>query len=144
MATTPPRPLDQDARIAACHDLYRRAPIFADLGIDPPSLGVESCSQRWSFRAAHEGMNLTLHGGMICVLADSLAAFVVTMNTGIPTMTTTDLTVQYLRAMHAPVIATGRVIKAGRTFAAVSVEVAEEGQAIGALVILKLLLLRES
>lgn len=143
MPTSLPLPLDQNARIAACHDLYARAPIFADLGIDPPTLDIESCSLRWMFGPAHEGMNLTLHGGMICVLADSLSAFIVTMATGIPTMTTTDLTVQYLRAMHAPVIATGRVIKAGRTFATVQVEVAEEGRPIGALVILKLLLLRD-
>lgn len=139
---TAPPPPDLADRIAACESLYRRAPIFAALGIDPPTLAAEECSQRWAFGPEHEGMNLTLHGGMICVLADSLAAFVVTMATGVAQMTTTDLTVQYLRPLQAPVIATGRVIKAGRTFATVQIEVRQPGQEIGALVILKLLLLR--
>lgn len=128
-------------RRAACRDLYHRLPLFAALGIAPPELDEEVCTQRWDFTAPHEGMNGTFHGGMICVLADSLAAFVVTMATGVPLMTTTDLTVQYLRPIRPPAIATGRLIKAGRTFATVQVEVAEAGQPPGALVVLKLLLL---
>lgn len=136
-----PTPLpDPDSRIAACLDLYQ-FPLFAALGIDPPQLATEECIQRWAFGPEHQGMNGTMHGGMICVLADSLAAFVVMMAMGIPTMTTTDLQVQYLRPLASPVMATGRLIKGGRTFATVSVEVAGEDGKLGALVILKLLLL---
>jgi len=128
------------AREALCHNLYQRAPLFGALHIDPPVLAEESCSQRWDFGPEHMGMNQTLHGGMITVLADSLAAFVVMMALGRGQMTTTDLQVQYLRPINAPAIATGRLIKGGKTFATVAIEVTEEGREVGALVILKLLL----
>lgn len=131
----------RQTREAFCHDLFQRAPLFSALHIDPPVLAVESCSQRWDFGPEHMGMNQTLHGGMITVLADSLAAFVVMMALGRGQMTTTDLQVQYLRPINAPAIATGRLIKGGQTFATVAVEVAEEGGEIGAFVVLKLLLL---
>lgn len=133
--------LDPAARAASCLDLYRRLPLFADLGIDSPELAEDSCTQRWAFGPEHMGMNGTLHGGMTCVLADSLAAFVVCMALGIPQMTTTDLQVQYLRPIASPVTATGRLIKGGRTFATVSVELAGPDGQLGALVILKLLLM---
>ncbi|MEO7995237.1 MAG: PaaI family thioesterase [bacterium] len=127
-------------REAMCHALYEGAGIFALLGIEAPVLDEVECTQRWVIGPEHTGITRTMHGGMVVVLADSLSAFVVMMSMGAGMFTTTDLTVQYLRPMVGAVVAKGRLVKGGRRFATVVVEVSEEGKEIGALVVMKLLL----
>ena len=73
-----------------------------------------------------------VHGGAIASLIDTASAFAVLTQIDLDELvTTTDLTIHYLRpAASGRMIATARIIRGGRRLFVLSVEVHDEAQAI--------------
>ena len=73
-----------------------------------------------------------VHGGAIASLIDTASAFAVLTQIDLDELvTTTDLTIHYLRpAARGRMIATARIVRGGRRLFVLSVEVHDEAQAI--------------
>lgn len=71
-----------------------------------------------------DGVNGTFHGGLLATLADCTAWFAIATRTGVGApLVTTDLNIHYHNPCVGTAIATGTLIKLGRTLCPVQVEI---------------------
>ncbi len=71
-----------------------------------------------------DGVNHTFHGGLLATLADCVAWFAIATQTGVGApLVTTDLNIHYHNPCVGTAIATGTVLKLGRTLCPVQVEI---------------------
>ena len=66
-----------------------------------------------------------VHGGVICTLLDVAMGSAARVKAGVPVMTI-DMHVMFLNAVRGPVIAEGRVIRAGRSILFAEGEITDE------------------
>ena len=70
-----------------------------------------------------------VHGGILAYIADCVAWFAIVTQTGPETpLVTSDLSIRYLAPCLSDVLATGRVVKLGRTLCPVRVELFDEAE----------------
>lgn len=111
------------ARLQAIREKCRLAPCIASLGLE--LLAAEAGFARIS--AVHDprydGLLPGFHGGMLANVADCVAWFAIVTQTGPDeALVTTDLHLRYLAPCQTDVVATGRVIKLGKTLCPVEVQ----------------------
>ena len=127
--TAQEEPVQASARaLAQLRREMGRSPFHAVLDPQPISADAElgivvvSMKAKPEFRRAHDSD--FLHGGVIASLIDLTAHAAVAVRTGRPAPTI-DLRVDYLRPAAGDLVATGKLLRAGRSVARSDVEVCD-------------------
>lgn len=78
-----------------------------------------------------DGIYVSLHGGILMTLADTVACFAIQTKIGVEdTLTTTDMNICFLAPALEKVIATARVVKAGRTLCPTKISLTDEKETL--------------
>ena len=110
------------------HIKHRRFPWAEFLGFELNFNEREECEITFRPKPEHFNPMGTLHGGILCDIADTAmgVAFASTLAPG-ETFTTVELKINYLRPVReAKLRAEGRVVERGRTIGYVECEVSDE------------------
>ena len=109
------------------------APVGKLVGFRPTSIGTGTAVFELEAGPQHANPMGTLHGGVICDVADAAmgVAYVSTLGEG-ESFTTIELKINFLRPFKSgTLIATGRVVKAGRTIGLAECDVTDtEGRLV--------------
>lgn len=110
-------------RAAAIHAKLKEIPCVDALGLKILALDRGACKLSAPHQRQFDGLFPTWHGGMIATIADCAAwlAIVTELGPDEP-MVTTDLSIRYLAPCTTDLVATGKLIKAGRTLRPTQVE----------------------
>ena len=119
-----------EVRVARIHDAFASVPYAKFLGLELGEMKPGEASIHLAVRddlRQHRGV---VHGGAVASLIDTASAFaVVTRLEPDERVTTTDLTIHYLRPVSAGrITATARIVRAGRRLFVLSVEVMDDQQ----------------
>jgi uncharacterized protein (TIGR00369 family) len=104
------------------------APVAELIGFRPVAIGSGEAVVELEASRRHTNPMGTLHGGILCDLADAAMgiAYASTLETG-ESFTTLELKINFLRPIwHATLRATGRVVTRGRTVGLVECDVVDE------------------
>jgi uncharacterized protein (TIGR00369 family) len=104
-------------------------PIATLLGLTLTSVGDGEAVIAFEAAARHANPMGTLHGGVLCDLADAAMgmAYASTLAEG-ETVTTLELTIDFLKPVWtARLLALGRVVKAGQTIGLLACDITDEG-----------------
>ena len=117
------------ARIKRARDAFHSVPYARFLGLELGEIGPGEVSIHLNVRDDLKQNQGVVHGGAVASLIDTAAAFaVLTMIDLDERVTTTDLTIHYLRPITAGrLIAKARLVRAGRRLFVLSVEVTNGG-----------------
>jgi uncharacterized protein (TIGR00369 family) len=97
-------------------------PAFNGLGVDDITFAEGLCHARIPRQVHLDGIFESYHGGMLATAADTIACFAIMTQTGADSwLTTTDLTIHYLRPCLSDVWVEAKVIKLGRQLCLVDV-----------------------
>ena len=120
----------QDARLARARTAFASVAYAKFLGLELCELKTGEVSVCLDVRDELKQNQSVVHGGAIASLIDTASAFVIlTAIDESERVTTTDLTIHYLRPITAGrMLAKARIIRAGRRRFVVSVEVENDGQ----------------
>ena len=120
----------QDARLARARSAFASVAYAKFLGLELCELKTGEVSVCLDVRDELKQNQSVVHGGAIASLIDTASAFVIlTAIDESERVTTTDLTIHYLRPITAGrMLAKARIIRAGRRRFVVSVEVENDGQ----------------
>lgn len=116
--------LDED-RVKRIHDAFASVPYAHFLGMEIGELSDGAATVRLEVRDELKQNQGVVHGGVIASLIDTASAFAVVTQLG-PSerVTTTDLTIHYLRpTTKGSMTATARLVRGGRRLFVISVEV---------------------
>ena len=105
-----------------------QAPVGRLIGFDLVSIEPGNAVIEFEATESHRNPMGTLHGGILCDIADAAMgmAYASNLNDG-ESFTTLELKINFLKPVwNAPLIATGRVVKQGRTVGMVECDVADE------------------
>ena len=117
------------ARIKRARDAFHSVPYARFLGLELGEVGPGEVSIHLNVRDELKQNQGVVHGGAIASLIDTAAAFAVLTKIDLnERVTTTDLTIHYLRPITAGhLTATARIVRAGRRLFVLSVEVTNAG-----------------
>ena len=120
----------QDARLARARSAFASVAYAKFLGLELCELKTGEVSVCLDVRDELQQNQSVVHGGAIASLIDTASAFVIlTAIDESERVTTTDLTIHYLRPITAGrMLAKARIMRAGRRRFVVSVEVENDGQ----------------
>jgi len=120
----------QDTRLARARSAFASVAYAKFLGLELCELKTGEVSVCLDVRDELKQNQSVVHGGAIASLIDTASAFVIlTAIDESERVTTTDLTIHYLRPITAGrMLAKARIIRAGRRRFVVSVEVENDGQ----------------
>jgi len=120
----------QDARLARARSAFASVAYAKFLGLELCELKTGEVSVCLDVRDELKQNQSVVHGGAIASLIDTASAFVIlTAIDESERVTTTDLTIHYLRPITAGrMLAKARIIRGGRRRFVVSVEVENDGQ----------------
>ena len=121
--------LNED-RVARIHEAFASVPYAKFLGLELGEMKPGEASLHLEVRDELKQNQGIVHGGAVASLIDSASAFaVVTQLEPNERVTTTDLTIHYLRPVTAGrLTATARTVRAGRRLFVLSVEVMDDQQ----------------
>jgi len=105
-----------------------QAPVGRLIGFDLVSIEPGIAVIEFEANESHRNPMGTLHGGILCDIADAAMgmAYASNLNEG-ESFTTLELKINFLKPVwNAPLIATGRVVKQGRTVGMVECDVTDE------------------
>ncbi len=119
-----------EVRIARIHEAFASVPYAKFLGLELGEMKPGEANLHLEVRDELRQNQGVVHGGAVASLIDTASAFaVVTQLEPHERVTTTDLTIHYLRPVSkGRLIATARTIRAGRRLLVLSVEVADDRQ----------------
>ena len=118
------------ARVARIHEAFASVPYAKFLGLELGAMKPGEASLHLEVRDELRQNQGVVHGGAVASLIDTASAFaVVTQLEPDERVTTTDLTIHYLRPVTAGrLTATARTVRAGRRLFVLSVEVIDDQQ----------------
>jgi uncharacterized protein (TIGR00369 family) len=111
------------------HGEVSSPPIATLLGFTITSVGHGEAVIAFEATARHANPMGTLHGGVLCDIADAAMgmAYASTLAAG-ETFTTLELKINFLKPVWAArLLATGRVVKAGQTIGLLECDITDEG-----------------
>ncbi len=119
-----------DARISRMRELFASVPYAEFLGLELGEISSDQVNVHLTVRDELKQNQGVVHGGAVASLIDTAAAFaVVTRLEAGERVTTTDLTIHYLRPITSGrLTASARIVRAGRRLFVLSVEVYNESQ----------------
>jgi len=119
-----------EVRVARIHDAFASVPYAKFLGLELGEMKPGEASIHLAVRDELRQNRGVVHGGAVASLIDTASAFaVVTRLEPDERVTTTDLTIHYLRPVTAGrLTATARIVRAGRRLFVLSVEVMDDQQ----------------
>ena len=119
-----------EARVARIHEAFASVPYARFLGLELGEMKPGEASLHLEVRDELRQNQGVVHGGAVASLIDTASAFaVVTQLEPNERVTTTDLTIHYLRPVTAGRLsATARTVRAGRRLFVLSVEVTDDQQ----------------
>lgn len=119
-----------EALVARIHEAFASVPYAKFLGLELGEMKPGEASLHLEVRDELRQNQGVVHGGAVASLIDTASAFaVVTQLEPNERVTTTDLTIHYLRPVTAGRLsATARTVRAGRRLFVLSVEVVDEQQ----------------
>jgi uncharacterized protein (TIGR00369 family) len=119
-----------EARVARIHEAFASVPYAKFLGLELGEMKPGEASLHLEVRDELRQNQGVVHGGAVASLIDTASAFaVVTQLEPNERVTTTDLTIHYLRPVTAGrLTATARTVRAGRRLFVLSVEVRDNQQ----------------
>ena len=119
-----------EVRIARIHEAFASVPYAKFLGLELGEMKPGEASIHLAVRDELRQNQGVVHGGAVASLIDTASAFaVVTRLEPDERVTTTDLTIHYLRPVSAGrITATARIVRAGRRLFVLSVEVMDNQQ----------------
>jgi len=119
-----------EARVARIHAVFASVPYAKFLGLELGEMKPGEASLHLEVRDELRQNQGVVHGGAVASLIDTASAFaVVTQLEPDERVTTTDLTIHYLRPVTAGRLsATARTVRAGRRLFVLSVEVMDDRQ----------------
>ncbi len=120
----------QERALASADGAFPFAPVAELIGFRPVSVETGEAVMEMETDARHANPMGTLHGGILCDIADAAMgmAYASTLEPG-ETFTTLELKINFLRPVwNARLRATGRVTQRGRTVGLVECEVRDEQQ----------------
>ena len=119
-----------EARVARIHEAFASVPYAKFLGLELGEMKPGEASLHLEVRDELRQNRGVVHGGAVASLIDTASAFaVVTQLEPNERVTTTDLTIHYLRPVTAGrLTATARTVRAGRRLFVLSVEVMDNQQ----------------
>jgi len=117
------------ARIERARDAFHSVPYARFLGLELGEIQPGEVSIHLNVRDELKQNQGAVHGGAVASLIDTAAAFAVLTRIDLAErVTTTDLTIHYLRPITAGrLTATARIVRAGRRLFVLSVEVTNAG-----------------
>ena len=117
-----------DARVARIHEAFASVPYAKFLGLELGEMKPGEANLHLEVRDELRQNQGVVHGGAVASLIDTASAFaVVTQLEPNERVTTTDLTIHYLRPVTAGrLTATARTVRAGRRLFVLSVEVIDD------------------
>ncbi len=123
--------LDED-RIADIRETFARVPYAHFLGLELGEIRSGEATIHLKVRAEFKQNHGVVHGGVIASVIDTASAFaVVTQLQRGERVTTTDLTIHYLRPVtEGEMSARARIVRSGRRLLVISVEVWDSRQAL--------------
>jgi acyl-CoA thioesterase len=121
--------LNED-RVARIHEAFASVPYAKFLGLELGEMKPGTASLHLEVRNELRQNQGVVHGGAVASLIDTASAFaVVTQLEPDERVTTTDLTIHYLRPVTSGrLTATARTVRAGRRLFVLSVEVIDDQQ----------------
>ena len=119
-----------EAQVARLHEAFASVPYAKFLGLELGEMKPGEASLHLEVRAELKQHQGVVHGGAVASLIDSASAFaVITQLEPNERVTTTDLTIHYLRPVTAGRLsAKARTVRAGRRLFVLSVEVMDDQQ----------------
>jgi uncharacterized protein (TIGR00369 family) len=119
-----------EARVARIHEAFASVPYAKFLGLELGEMKPGEASLHLEVRDELRQNQGVVHGGAVASLIDTASAFaVVTQLEPDERVTTTDLTIHYLRPVTSGrLTATARTVRAGRRLFVLSVEVMDNQQ----------------
>jgi len=119
-----------EARVAQIHEAFASVPYAKFLGLELGEMKPGEANLHLEVRDELRQNRGVVHGGAVASLIDTASAFaVVTQPEPNERVTTTDLTIHYLRPVTAGrLTATARTVRAGRRLFVLSVEVMDNQQ----------------
>jgi uncharacterized protein (TIGR00369 family) len=119
-----------EARVARIHEAFASVPYAKFLGLELGEMKPGEASLHLEVRDELRQNQGVVHGGAVASLIDTASAFaVVTQLEPDERVTTTDLTIHYLRPVTSGrLTATARTVRAGRRLFVLSVEVMDDQQ----------------
>ncbi len=120
------------ARVARAREAFASVPYAKLLGLELGEIGRGEVSIHLEVRDELRQYQGVVHGGAVASLIDTAAAFAVLSQLDLnERVTTTDLTIHYLRGVSAGrLTATARIVRGGRRLFVLSVEVTNDQQAL--------------
>jgi len=116
-----------DAQRRAIIERITPIPVVGTLGLRIETLDDGFCSALVPHKRQYDGIYGSMHGGMLMMIADSVACFAIMTVTGPDqAMTTTDMNIRFLAPCLSDVRADARVIKVGRTLCPVGVDLFDD------------------
>jgi uncharacterized protein (TIGR00369 family) len=120
------------ARLGRAHEAFASVPYAKLLGLELGEMGPGQATIHLTVRDEMKQNQGVVHGGVVASLIDTAAAFaVVTELEAGERVTTTDLTIHYLRpASSGRLSATAHIVRGGRRLFVLSVEVTNDQHAL--------------
>lgn len=118
------------ARVARAREAFALVPYAKLLGLELGEINQGEVSIHLEVRDELKQYQGVVHGGAVASLIDTAAAFAILTQLELnERVTTTDLTIHYLRPVSSGrLTATARIVRAGRRLFVVSVEVTNDRQ----------------
>ena len=134
------------ARIARARKAFASVPYAKFLGLELGEIKHGEASIHLEVRDEMKQNQGVVHGGAVASLIDTAAAFAVLTRLELDKrVTTTDLTIHYLRPITAGrLTATARIVRGGRRLFVLSVEVTNEQQVLVATAVTSYIKLQQS
>jgi uncharacterized protein (TIGR00369 family) len=122
----------EDKGLARARAAFASVPYAKFLGLELCELKSGEVSVCLDVRAELKQNQGVVHGGAVASLIDTASAFaILTKLEADERVTTTDLTIHYLRPITAgQLIATARIIRSGRRLFVINVDVGNEGRLV--------------
>ena len=119
-----------EIRVARIHEAFATVPYAKFLGLELGEMKLGEASMHLAVRDELRQNQGVMHGGAVASLIDTASEFaVVTQLEPHERVTTTDLTIHYLRPVNkGSLTATARTVRAGRRLFVLSVEVTDDQQ----------------
>ena len=116
-----------EARMARAREAFAGVPYAKFLGLQLGELKNGEASVHLEVRDQLKQNQGVVHGGAIASLIDTASAFAVVTQLEDERVTTTDLTIHYLRPVTAGrLVATARILRGGRRLLVLSIEVTDD------------------
>src|SRR5437870_402341 len=134
------------ARVARARKAFASVPYAKFLGLELGEIKHGEASIHLEVRDEMKQNQGVVHGGAVASLIDTAAAFAVLTRLELDKrVTTTDLTIHYLRPITAGrLTATARIVRGGRRLFVLSVEVTNEQQVLVATAVTSYIKLQQS